>query len=489
MTQIILRDYQNDAVFNTRQALARDKRVILQLEVGSGKTIISAEIMRLVTEKMKRVLFIAPRRQLIYQTIETLQKFNLSCGVIMAGENRFSMPKIQVASIDTLTARISAGRMELPDADLLIFDEAHLGMTPSRIKILSNYPYVIGLTATPALANGKGMGEFYNHIVEGPNMAWMVDNNYLVPMRYFIGEAPDLSGFKLDKNGDWSEKDLETANDEKTLIGAVYDNWKKIAGKRTTLVFAVNRKHARHLHDEFSAHGVTTDYIDGETPQEDRERIKSDVMEGRTQVIFNVGVMVAGVDWPRISCIVIARQTRNISTWRQIIGRGSRLYDEKLDCKVIYHGSNFEELGRMDDPIEWSLDDSTTVRERKQKAQQEYKEPKDIKCKCGYVFRSSRVCPSCGLAMIAESEAIPFHQAELKEVTNKPTPLEKTDFYSQLLWYTEHKGFKRGYADHKFKEKFGHYPEKKNGIALTPPGKEVLGFIQHLNIKRAYAKS
>jgi superfamily II DNA or RNA helicase len=235
-------------------------------------------------------------------------------------------------------------------------------------------------------------------------------------------------------------------------------------------------------------HGVTSEYIDGSTPTEEREAIKARVMSGKSKVIVNIGVMAFGTDWPIISCVIIARVTRNISSWIQMIGRGSRLYPDKKDCLVIYHGDNFDDLGRIDDPIEWTLDDKSTIRERKEAAKKAAKEPKDIKCKCGYVFRASRVCPSCGLAMIQKGEAIPFHEAELKElVAKKPAPAVKADWYAQFLYISRSKGYKDGWAANKFMEKFSEWPHKKNGVMPIPPTPEVLGFMQHLNIKNARA--
>ena len=488
MKQIILRDFQSKLITDTRTALAQGiNRVIVQSHVGSGKTVVATEIIRRAIEKRAKVLFLAPRRQLIYQTVETLNEYGINSGVIMAGERRFSQPLVQVASFDTITARVGSGRMELPEAELCIVDEAHMCVSPARIKVLEHYKRVIGLTATPALANGKGMGFFYKGIVESLTMSEMVKQGYLVPMRYYIGESPDLSDVKLNADGDFIEKQLAEINDKPKLIGAIFENWKRIAGDRTTLVFAVNRKHARHLHDEFARHGITVDYIDGETLPEDRERIRQDVESGRTQVVINISVMVAGINWPRISCIVIARQMRNIANWIQCIGRGSRLFPGKEDTIVIYHGHNFDELGPIDAPIEWSLDDKTTIRERKEKAQIEKKEPKDITCKkCGYVFRSSRTCPSCHAEMIAPSESIPYHEAELVEIKpEKYSSDVKRDWYEQMLGWCRKHNKKDGLAFYAYQEKFGAGPSWKK--VAKPPGEEVNNWFRHRAIKRSKA--
>lgn len=488
MNRIVLRSYQEEIIEKVKDSIKKgNRRIIIQTWVGGGKTVIASEIMRGAKEKLNRSLFLAPRRQLVYQTAETLNRFNLNTGLIMAGESRFNMPLIQVGSFDTITSRVRNGKMAIPGASIVLADECHATFSKSRLELLGHYPIVIGLTSTPALANGKGMGGFYTDIVEGPTMAQLVDDGYLVPMRYFGADAPDLAMVKIDKDGDYQEKSLAEASDKPELIGAIYDNYKRIAGDRTTLIFAVNCKHAQHIHDEFLSHGVNSEYLDGSTPTEEREAIKKRVESGQTKVIVNIGVMAFGTDWPIISCVIVARVTRNISSWIQMLGRGSRLHPTKTDCLVIYHGPNFEELGRIDDPIEWSLDDKTTVRERKEQAQKERKEPKDIKCKCGYVFRNSRICPSCGLAMVAKGEAIPFHQADLKELTavKKTPPAEKANWYAQFLFIARRKGYQDNWAAHQFNKKFGEWPHKKQGVEPVPPTQEVLGFMQHLAIKHA----
>lgn len=485
----ILRNYQQQLVDDVRLSLARgNSRVIMQSHVGSGKTVIATEIMRLAIAKRKKILFLAPRRQLIYQTVETLQEYGINTGMIMAGERRFTMPLVQVASFDTITARVGSGRMELPEADLVIVDEGHMCVSPARIKILSHYKLVIALTATPALANGKGMGFFYQDIIESLSMAEMVKCGYLVPMRYFIGDAPDLTGVGLNSDGDYVEKQLAAVTDTPSLIGDIYANWKRIASDRTTLIFAVNRKHAVHIHDEFLSHGIASAYIDGDTPTEEREAIRQAVESGAVQVVINIGVMVAGVNWPRISCIIMARQTRNIATWIQCLGRASRLHPTKKDAIIIYHGSNFDELGMIDDPIEWSLDDKTTIRERKEKAKKEGKEPKDITCgDCGTVFKSRRSCPNCGFEMIAKGTPIPVHEADLQEVkkVEKFTGEYKESWYQQMLGYCRRKGKKDGYAFYAYIDKFGVEPKWKK-IAVEP-SQEIYGWMQHKAIARSKA--
>jgi|WetSurMetagenome_2_1015567.scaffolds.fasta_scaffold00310_1 DNA repair protein RadD len=480
-----LRKYQNDIIKKLKQSIKQGhRRIIIQLHVGGGKTVISAEILRTATEKLNKSLFIAPRRQLVYQASNTFHAHGVNNGIIMAKESRFMQPLVQVASIDTLTARVGSGKMKLPDAKIVIWDECHNGLTKKRMDLLKDYPLVIGITATPAQANGKGLGFFYTDIVEGLTMSEMVNQGYLVPMKYYGAEHADLSKVKLNADGDYIESQLADAVDTPELIGCVYSNYKRIAGDRTTLIFAVNRAHARHIHNEFIDHGVSSEYIDGETETDEREAIRKRVESGETKVIVNIGVMAFGTDWPRISCIIIARPTKNICSWIQMIGRGSRLFHEKSDCLVIYHGDNFQELGMIDDPIEWSLDDKTTIKDRKQAKQKEKKEPKEIVCsKCKYVFKSRKSCPKCGAEMVAKGESIPFYEAELKEIIK---PKDRADFYAELLGYCMKNKKTEKYALAVYKSKIGAWPKERP--KPKEPSQETLGYIKHTQIRWSHAK-
>jgi hypothetical protein len=96
--------------------------------------------------------------------------------------------------------------------------------------------------------------------------------------------------------------------------------------------------------------------------------------------------------------------------------------------------------------------------------------------------------------MIHKGEAMPVHQADLKEMDKtasitKIQPAEKVDFFSQLLHHSRSKGYSDGWAAHKFSDKFGHYPHKKTGVIPKPPTMEVLNFIKHLQIKNARGKA
>jgi len=470
-----LRDYQQLSIDKLKKSLStKHKRPILVAPTGSGKTHIAVAVIHLALNKGNSVLFLAPRRELIYQARDRLADHNITSGIIMSGEPRSPYERVQIASFDTLHARgMRTDRMVMPDANVVIVDEAHLSIAATRKKIIDYYSdsVVIGLTATPARGDGKGLGEIYDDLIVSVSMSDLVKQGHLVPARYFAPSKPDLSKLKTSK-GDYVVKELEKRVDKPQLVGEVIENWLNIAPDRQTVVFCVTRSHARHVLDEFLLRGIKAGYLDGDTPLEERKQVLADIASGDIQVLVNIFVATFGWDCPSISCVVLARPTKNITLYLQTAGRGLRTCDGKDDCIIIDHSGAIEQHGFVDDAIPWTLSGAEDVRELKKAQQKEYKEPKDITCKkCKTVFRSARICPNCGFQAIPKGRPIPVHKATLKELrkAGKAPQIDKQKFWNQCIYKAKYLNMKCGAAAHMYRKEFGTWPR---GLDKLPKGSE-----------------
>lgn len=501
-----LRSYQRDAIEALRKSIASGKRrPVLVSPCGSGKTVIATEIIRRAIEKGKRVLFLAPRRELIYQAAAALEKNGIRPGVIMAGEPRSIYQLCQVASFDTLHARaMRSNRMLMPDADLVIVDEGHLSVAKTRKEIVEHYTdaIVVCLTATPARGDGKGLGEIYDDLVQSWSIRQLTEAGFLVPVRYFAPSKPDLAGLKLNKDGDYQEQALGKRVDQPKLIGDIVHNWFRLAKDKRTVVFCVTRSHSRHVCDEFRARGVRAEHLDGETPLDERKAILARVASGETQVLCNVFVATYGLDIPALECAVLARPTRNIALYLQTVGRVLRISEGKTEAIVIDHAGAVDEHGFVDDYIPWSLDTTESVKERKEREQKERQEAKEITCgECATVFKRSRTCPNCGHEMIPAGKPIPVHQADLHEINRgSETAAEKRNrthrweqkakFYGELMTYCQERGKNPGWVAHKYKAMYGVWPNDKRLKSANPApvSAETQSWIRAQNIRYAKAK-
>ena len=98
------------------------------------------------------------------------------------------------------------GKMDLPPADLLVIDECHHAPANTYRKIIAAYPdaTLLGLTATPCRGDGRGLGGIFDTLIECPQVAALIDQQYLVPTRVYAPVDPDLSGVQT-QAGDYVE--------------------------------------------------------------------------------------------------------------------------------------------------------------------------------------------------------------------------------------------------------------------------------------------
>jgi DNA repair protein RadD len=131
----------------------------------------------------------------------------------------------------------------------------------------------LGLTATPALGNGKGLGAVYSGMETAISTRELVEQGWLVPCKVFAPDKPDLKGVARDKNGDYNTGQLAERMDRPKITGNVLTNWRSTPTGRRTVVFCCTIEHAKHVCEEFNAAGIPFRHIDQDTGDEEREEI------------------------------------------------------------------------------------------------------------------------------------------------------------------------------------------------------------------------
>ena len=190
-----LREYQTTAIDKIRNEFAKGKKkVLLVAPTGSGKTVIASSIIDQAVNKGKSCMFVAHRRELVMQCSRKLSDFDIFHGVLMANKSETEDARVQVASVQTFTARKDKTFFNKPKADLIILDEAHRSVSNSFQELIKEYPesYIIGLTATPCRSDGRGLGNIYDELVEASSIKELINQGYLVPNRILAPTVPDL---------------------------------------------------------------------------------------------------------------------------------------------------------------------------------------------------------------------------------------------------------------------------------------------------------
>jgi superfamily II DNA or RNA helicase len=453
----ILRHYQVEAVDQIARAFAEGARTpILVLPTGGGKTVVAGEVIRREVERGGTCLFLAPRRELVLQCSAALSQTGVDHGVFMAGredlENAWA--PVTVASIDTAMVRIlRAGRRPFPDPGLVICDEAHLSITLRRQALLSLWPdaRLLGLTATPSRKDGKALGVIYDRLIEGASVDVLTRMGYLVPARYFSLSEPDLARVET-VAGDYNQKQLDQAVNHQNLVADIVETWLDKAGGRRTAVFATSIDHAVALADAFQQVGVAAEHVNAKTSLGERAEIFRRFADGDTQVVTNCFLMSYGFDLPEMSCIVLARPTKSLVMYLQMLGRGLRPAEGKSDCLVLDHSGAVHYHGFAADPRFWTLDGKYALDSPRNMACEAAKE-RQVDCpECGAVFSGTRICPECGYELKPKGRLVKNLDGELIEI-GAGLPEEEIDrhqFHAELRGYVIEKGHKPGWAAHKF---------------------------------------
>ena len=489
-----LRSYQSKSVTDCRSSLAQGyRRPVLVLPTGAGKTVIGAYMIRATAAKGNKALVLAPRRELVSQTSEKLQAFGVNHGIMMAGEPSTMFPDVQVGCIPTMHRRCIQGNRPLPRADLVLVDEAHLSIARTTRAIIDRYvdhgAVVIGLTATPCRSDGAGLGQIYDTLVEGPTIAELIDQGYLVQPRYFSGKAPDLKGVRV-QAGDYNNKQLGERVNTVELVGDVVENWARLAQGRPTIVFSVNVAHSMALAENFQAVGIRAEHVDGRTDNSERAEILRRLHSGETEVLCNCQVATYGLDIPPVSAIVLARPTKSVAAYFQMIGRGLRTFPGKDDCLVLDHAGSVANMGFIEQDMPWSLDGKEKVQDR---ISSKRSDPDPITCgDCGYTFPPERTCPNCGADQGQRySKAIEAHEAQLQEIgkgeTTAATMEDKRRFFGELKAIADQYGYADGWCSHKFRERFGVWPNAVKDEDPRPPSAATRAWVRSQNIR--FAKS
>jgi superfamily II DNA or RNA helicase len=443
------------------------RRLLVPAPTGSGKTVIAAMAIANTVAANQRVLVLVHRRELVQQASRKLYDLGLDHGIIAAGFPARADAAVQVASIATLYSRaVRSSGMAMPVAGTLILDEAHHAPARTWMRIIEAYPnaIVVGLTATPCRADGRGLGNLFECLIECPSIRELIELGHLVPTRVFAPTKPDLEGIRT-VQGDFDEKQLEQRLDRPVLVGDIVTHWHRLAGRRRTVVFAISRAHAVHLRDEFARSGVVSGYLDGDTPLAERDRILDQLKTGAVEVLVNVGVLTEGWDQPEVQCIVLARPTKSFGLYRQIVGRGLRPAPSKDHLLVLDHAGATHMHQPVETDVIWTLSEKERARTVLAGSAGSATRRTLVDCpECSAVFWQAQACPSCGWRRRIKPEAVEVQDGDLVPLDRKAanaapySDLDKRNFHRQLLCLGGERGYLPGWAACTYKRKFGAWP-------------------------------
>ncbi len=342
-------------------------KVVLHMPTGSGKTRTAMHIVAsyLNREKPTLVCWLAQNRELLDQAASAFESAWKHLGNRPVDIVRFwgshnaeimdARDGLIVAGLGKMYAMSNKNLMALPKlgdhVSLTVIDEAHQAIAPTYQKILTALytkrpkNALLGLTATPGrtwsdIAEDQKLSDYF----EGQKIM-LEDENNKDPIEFLTSEGylARVKFMRLD-----SEARLSLSNSDSHELSTSIDipsSFLKRLGEDTKrnlkiistvenltehhsriIVFSPSVDHARMLSAILTSRGIEADFVTSQTNISERERIITGFRGGATstKVIVNYGVLTTGFDAPATSAAVIARPTKSLVLYSQMVGRATR---------------------------------------------------------------------------------------------------------------------------------------------------------------------
>lgn len=358
------RYYQRIAIDKTLEAISKGQnRILLVMATGTGKTFTAFQIIwkLLKTETVKRVLYLADRNILIDQTMK--QDFRPFEKIMTKVQDRKldSAYEVYMSLYQQLAGDdgYEPFREFKPEFfDLIVVDECHRGSAKEESqwrRILDYFkPAIhIGMTATPKETKEVSNITYFGEAVYTYSLKQGIDDGFLAPYKVVrIGLDKDLEGWRPykgqvdiygneieDREYNASDYDRKLVIDERTqTVANRITKWLMANGRFSkTIIFCVDIDHAERMRQALI--NENKDLV-AQNPKYIM-RITGDNPEGKAQLDYFIDVneqyptlvttsklMTTGVDVKTCKLIVLDNNINSMTEFKQIIGRGTRLYPE-----------------------------------------------------------------------------------------------------------------------------------------------------------------
>ena len=377
---MIPRYYQKLAVQRAIGAIADgSKRVLLTLATGTGKTFIAYQIVRKLLnlkwrvdgkEQQPKVLFLADRNILVDQAINTFN--NIEGQIVKVDGNEIrqrngvvpSAANVYFAIYQAITGGANNDEIleyykQYPKDffDIVIIDECHRGSANdegSWRRVLEHFEDAVhlGLTATPKRDDNVDTYDYFGKPVYEYSLKEGINDGFLTPykvkrVRTNLDEYVFKSGDNV-KQGELEKQQYHQNEFNRTII--IPERIDKIAQNLLdlinpmdkTIVFCVDQEHALRMRDAINRHKTVRDMdycvrVTSDEKQRGRDKLEQfqDNDKDIPVILTSSQMLTTGVDARNVRNIVLARNINSMVEFKQIVGRGTRIFEGKDYFTII----------------------------------------------------------------------------------------------------------------------------------------------------------
>lgn len=330
---------------------------------NSGKSLVIADI---ASRLEGPLLVFQPSKEILQQNFAKLQSYGIfDCGCYSASVGCKDINRITFATIGSVMNHMS-------DFDCfknIIIDECHyVNSKAGQYKefIEAKNRQVVGLTATPYRldrAEGGSILKFltrvrpriFSKVIYCCQIGELLSKGYLADLHYYDLTTLDLRRVRSNSTGaDYDERSLLAEYERSGFYDKLSNTVVKVLQPKSgiprkgVLVFTAFTREARQLVDKLQSLGVNAAIVTGETPKKEREAILEGFKRREIKVVANVGVLTTGFDYPALDTVILARPTKSLGLYYQMVGRAIRPFEGK-DGWIVDLSGNYSRFGNVAD--------------------------------------------------------------------------------------------------------------------------------------------
>ena len=372
-----LRYYQQNAINKVLKAVANDqKKILITLATGTGKTAVAFQIAwKLFQAKWNinkdgirspRILFLADRNILADQAFNAFGAFEDDALVRIKPSEISKKGKVPTNGSIFFTIFQTFMSGEEPNFgqypkdffDFIIVDECHRGGANDESTWRAILEYFepatqLGLTATPKRDVNGDTYKYFGEPVSVYSLKEGINDGFLTPFRvkqiqtnideYQFTSDDDVISGMVEEGKEYTESDFNRIITIKAREEyRVKEFLKMINQNQKTLVFCATQDHALAVRDLINQHceSKNPNYCQRVTANdgdigEKHLRDFQDNEKSIPTILTTSQKLSTGVDAPEIRNIVLMRPVNSMIEFKQIVGRGTRLFEGK-DYFTIY---------------------------------------------------------------------------------------------------------------------------------------------------------
>ena len=354
-----LYDYQLadlNRIFDVLDNSPDNYNLLYQLPTGGGKTVIFSEIVRRYIKKHdKKVVILTHRIELCKQTSKMLTGFEVKNKIINSKVKELpdqDQYKCFVAMVETLNNRLNDEKLKLEDIGLVIIDEAHYNSFRKLFKFFDKC-FILGVTATPLSSNIKlPMKDNYQQLIVGDDISTLIKNGFLANAEIYNYDVT-LSTLKVGINGDYTVKSSEALYTNSLMQSKLLQAYDELSKGKKTLIFNNGINTSKEVYYTFNRAGYNVRHLDNTSSKQERKDILKWFKNTPDGILTSVSILTTGFDEPTVESVILNRATRSLTLYFQMIGRGSRVLENKSSFLVVDLGNNVIRFGPWNQPTDW----------------------------------------------------------------------------------------------------------------------------------------